>query len=356
MIRNVTFENFRGFQQLELENLSQITLLTGRNNAGKSSILEGIFLLMDHNDVNAFGYINGFRGLVSYLTPSSMWEPSFYKLNTRTPMQIQMDVDGKLHSLQYQRDDSYIPAEKSGATPNSFIQFAASGKATYTLRYNFKIGEEYTEDGALSINESGSFRNLTTTLPNNQIRFLPLTQFINLTVNQDLLLANMIAQMELSGIKERIVESLRIMEPGLSDVLTLSLNGHMQVYVKIRDRVLPIKLAGEGTNRLLMYLLSILTQPNVILLIDEIDSGIHYSVMKKMWKLLASAAKETGCQIIASTHSYECIDYSVDGISEAEMLDRFCLYRLDRKEDQVKAVHYPGELVKEAVAASMEVR
>ncbi|MBQ6148642.1 MAG: AAA family ATPase, partial [Oscillospiraceae bacterium] len=72
MINSVAFYNFRGLKHLELSELSQITLLTGRNNAGKSSVLEGIFLLMDHSAAESFGKINNFRGIYVRMDPGSL--------------------------------------------------------------------------------------------------------------------------------------------------------------------------------------------------------------------------------------------------------------------------------------------
>ena len=63
MVNSITFDNFRGLKHLELPELSQITLLTGKNNAGKTSILEGIFLMLDHVSPDSFSKMNMVRGL-----------------------------------------------------------------------------------------------------------------------------------------------------------------------------------------------------------------------------------------------------------------------------------------------------
>ncbi|MCI8584923.1 MAG: AAA family ATPase [Lachnospiraceae bacterium] len=44
MIERISFEHFLGFDKLELQDMKPITLISGKNNAGKSFILEGIFL------------------------------------------------------------------------------------------------------------------------------------------------------------------------------------------------------------------------------------------------------------------------------------------------------------------------
>ena len=62
MIQNIQFENFRGFRKMTLSDLRPVTLISGKNNVGKSSILEGIFLFFDHISPDSFMKISQFRG------------------------------------------------------------------------------------------------------------------------------------------------------------------------------------------------------------------------------------------------------------------------------------------------------
>ena len=356
MINSVTFENFRGLRHLELPELSQITLLTGRNNAGKSSVLEGIFLFMDHLAAESFGRINTLRGLQSTLQPSGLWEPAFYGLDTDAPLCIGMNLDDEECRLSYERDDSFIPLDNAGNIQNAFSQFAASTKSTYTLKYCFRRGV-YTEDGSFSINATGLMRNnATTSLPNNQLRYLPGTRFINPATREDVNVASWIGQMELKGEKQRIVDVLKSIEPEITDIVTISNQGQIQIYVKVNNRLLPARLAGDGLNRLLYIVLAILENPDSILLIDEIDAGFHYSMQKALWSVVAAAAKESHCQVIATTHSYECIQGAVDGIQEEGMEGDFCLYRIEHNNGENRALRYDGELTRFAVDSNMEVR
>lgn len=355
MINSIGFTNFRGLKQLELSELSQITLLTGRNNAGKSSILEGIFLFMDHSAVESFSKINSFRGLVSNAHPSLLWEPAFYKLNTDLPMQIVVKLDDKDCLLKYERDDSFIPAEKAESVQNAFNQFTASTRSTFTLKFQFQQ-DNYSEAGFFSMNDTGFLRTVNTSLPNNKMQFLPPTRFINPNTRDDGMVATWLGQLELKGEKQRVVNMLKIIEPDISDIMIISNQGQIQIYVRVRDQLLPIRLAGDGLNRLLYVLLAILENRDSILLIDEVETGFHYSALKAFWSVVAAAAKENGCQIIATTHSYECIQNALSGIHAVEMNDSFCLYRVERSNGENRAHRYDAELARFAVDTNMEVR
>ena len=102
------------------------------------------------------------------------------------------------------------------------------------------------------------------------------------------------------------------------------MNGQGMLYVKIDKKLFPLKLAGDGLNKLLFIVLSIISNPDSILLIDEIESGFHYSMYPKLWETIALAARENACQIIATTHSYECIAGAIDGIEKADRKSDFC--------------------------------
>ena len=359
MINSITFENFRGLKRLELPELSQITLLTGRNNAGKSSILEGVFLFMGHTDGDSFRKICVFRGLPTSLQPSILWNPAFYGLNTDNSIHFTVKLDGESSDLRYERDDNYIPASIDTRNQITFNQFTASTRSTYTMKFHYEQGK-YTEDGSISMNDKGILTTVNTNQHNNNVHFLPVARYIGDALRDDVSITSSIIEwigdLEMKGEKHRIVDVLKIIEPDLSDLLVISNHGQIQLFVKILDQPMPIKLAGDGLYRLLYILLAILEKPNSILLIDEVGTGFHYSMLETLWKIVATAAKESGCQVIATTHSYECIQSAISGITDAGMDDKFCMYRVERKEGINRAFRYDGELTRFAVATNMEVR
>lgn len=359
MINSIAFHNFRGLKHLGLPELSQITLLTGRNNAGKSSILEGIFLLMDHAAVDSFVKINGLRGLLfNQMDPSGLWGPAFYGMNTENAIRIDGALGDERYSLSYERDDSFVPAASAGDAQNTFSPYASMMGSTYTLKYRFQK-EAYEEEGYFSINGAGLQRNIKTNQPNNQLMALPRTNYVtptSLNNGVDNWVSDWLSRMDLEGKKQTIIDSLRIIEPELTNVMTITNQGQLQLYARIADQMLPVKLAGDGLNRLLYILLVISANPDSIILIDEIEMGFHHSMLKNLWHLIAKSAKENHCQIIATTHSYECIQNAVQGIRNADMEEQFCMYRVEHRDGENRAFHFDSEMVRQSVEMNMEVR
>ena len=154
MISNVSINNFRGLKSINLDALKRVTLISGKNNAGKSSILEGLFLMLDHITPESFVKIRSFRGLPITTEPSALWTPVFYGLNTENDLQISVCLNGMETTLTYSRDDSFVPYDTNGVPQDVLNQFVSSAKSTYTLKFHFAHGD-YTEDGHFIMNSSG---------------------------------------------------------------------------------------------------------------------------------------------------------------------------------------------------------
>ena len=92
-------------------------------------------------------------------------------------------------------------------------------------------------------------------------------------------------------------------------------------------------------------------------MIDEIDAGFHYSVYDKFWEAVMAVAKEQNCQVIATTHSYECLDSAVNTVKRVGMQDEFCYFRLGKnKKGESIAYRYSADLLSSATDDNLEVR
>ncbi len=80
--------------------------------------------------------------------------------------------------------------------------------------------------------------------------------------------------------------------------------------VQLRDlpRPVPLNSLGDGMLRVLQLTLKIFSAKNGILLIDEFENGLHYSTQEKIWTLLFEIAEKLNIQVFATTHSWDCIE------------------------------------------------
>lgn len=357
MIERIEFQNFRGFSHLNMDNVKPITLISGMNNVGKSSVLDGLFLFFDHIAPESFVKLNNFRGFPSLSEPKYLWEPVFHNLNTQNAVQITLGLPAGAATLHYERDESYIVPEDADVPRNVLNQFISSTQSSYTLKFQYSYNG-YQESGHFIASPSGLLRNMDTSLEGNRILPLPFTQFINSVIiqtNSDV--TSLLGDLELRGKKDELIEILQLIEPSISDLTTIMTStGGAQIYIKTNGQFLPIKLAGDGLNKLMFILLSIMAHPNSLVLIDEIETGIHYSAYVDLWKTIAAAVQKYNCQVIATTHSYECIVGAINGFKEADASDAFCYFRIDRQGKDAAAYRYSDELLRTAIDTSLEVR
>ncbi len=107
---------------------------------------------------------------------------------------------------------------------------------------------------------------------------------------------------------------------------------------------------GDGMRRILAVMAAIATMKNGVLLIDEIENGLHYASLSVMWKAIFTACKEYNVQIIAVTHSYECIEAFSKTYDEIEPQgDDIRLYRIDKEDGKHKAFIYTPQVLKAGI-------
>jgi hypothetical protein len=368
MITKLTLENFKGFKHLEVPETSTITLIGGQNNIGKTSLLEGIFLFYDTGDPGMFMRHLAWRGInvISFIDPDIVVAPIFYNFDFHHPLEIAVS-DAIYHAVMKvalnvdaaEQSITIDLADRSGALPQ------IKSDLTSPSSYDFKIG--YTIDGQdiqsthLLVNKS---------LSNLNVHFSPGTMkgfpaqmrngamYLGLPVNIGADDAVRFAQLDIENRIPRVIDFLQVLEPNLTGLA--SVTGPQQISVMYAnvgmDRKIPMALLGGGMNRLLSIILAIATAKKGIVLIDEVDAGIHYSHLAQVWEGMSRAAREFNCQIFATTHSYECLQAAYHGIAQADRIQDFRYVRLERHEQEIVAQTYTHDLLGAALRLGWEVR
>jgi AAA15 family ATPase/GTPase len=95
--------------------------------------------------------------------------------------------------------------------------------------------------------------------------------------------------------------------------------------------------------------------PHGVALVDEIENGLHHSILSKVWQVIGDAARRFDTQIFAATHSFECIQAAHQAFEKSESYD-FQLHRLERIAGKIQAVTYDQETLAAAVKSDLEVR
>jgi hypothetical protein len=160
----------------------------------------------------------------------------------------------------------------------------------------------------------------------------------------------------LTDLEQGVLDSLRLITPGIERVNLLS--GSPMVRVTGADSPLPLRSLGEGLNRLFGIALALVSAQDGMLLIDEVDSGLHYSIQPDLWRLIFQVARRLNVQVFATTHSWDCVEAFQEGAKEHGQGEGM-LVSLRRKkgaEDQVVAILFDEKELEIVTRERIEVR
>lgn len=104
-----------------------------------------------------------------------------------------------------------------------------------------------------------------------------------------------------------------------------------------KPQLVRYEIMGDGIKKILSLLASISAAKDGVLLIDELENGLHYSSMDTLWRALIKSAEANDVQIVATTHSYECMASFRRSLSDT-VLDKTAVIRIERNDDMHSAV------------------
>ena len=129
----------------------------------------------------------------------------------------------------------------------------------------------------------------------------------------------------------------------------------MMAMVKGKDYQVPLRTLGDGALRTYAIALALAKSTNGFLLIDEAENGLHHSIQSKFWNMVLQTAQRNNVQVLATTHSWDCVKGFAQAANELEGVEGI-LYRIQRNVHRLRAVPYPEEQLAIATESSIEVR
>ena len=117
----------------------------------------------------------------------------------------------------------------------------------------------------------------------------------------------------------------------------------------------PLKSLGDGAIRLFGVALALANSRDGFLVIDEAENGIHYSIQRDFWRMILETAHKDNIQVIATTHSWDCVKGFARAAAEFEDAEGV-LVRLERDDDGMRAIEYSEEELRIGAEQGIEVR
>lgn len=362
MHKSFRIENFRCFEDLKLDQLKRINLIAGKNNVGKTAVLEALFVHSGAFNPDLAVRLNGFRGVskvqISIAKTAIMpWHPLFNKFDASNVITFtSVDEYGEPVSMKL-KEVSEIEELKQAALAiqpevlgNGSIAISATTETIRALRLEYERTGQRRVAHAIMDNQ-GLHIEVVPPAPFQTVFLFSRGRVSSVEE------ADRFTKLVSSGKKQLLLDGLSILEPRLKNIELLTFTGETTIHGDIgMGRPVPILFMGDGLMRLASVILAIAESPDGIVLIDEIENGLHFSVLKEVWRAINLVAGEFNTQVFATTHSFECVRAAHEAFTESAQYD-FKYLRLDRtKAGNIRVVDYDEETMQTAIESGFEVR
>ena len=322
--KNLEIKNFRGIGHLEINDLSRVNVFVGQNNSGKSSILEAIHLLAGMSNPDMPQNLNRIRNRNYYSNFKDIFY-LFHNMDVKSSPELfakQMDEDERMLQLKmtYVFDEQELALQTSPM--NGMPPVSETKTFLNTLEMNFETHVKNSVNkyqGSLTIKPDG-------VVLKKKIAEGYLEKMETVFLTADLWginLAGALSELFKRKKKDLILKRLTHFDTRITDIDILQ----DDVYIDFEDmqEKLPLRMTGDGMRRYLNIVAASANPLNNIILIDEIDNGLHYSAYKKLWEAIFALATTTNKQVFVTTHSKETLH------SLNEMLEEYAEYQQEMR-------------------------
>jgi predicted ATPase len=320
MLNSLYIKNFRLFKELKIEHLGQVNLFVGKNNSGKTCLLEALYLYAKNASADSLYQLISERGenwkregLLDEQCGSipEMSNPLRYLFyGYQFPQRGNPGIE--IGSVKSTRLKLGIGAYQTIQTPDGqrFIRVDAtqlSNNPLTPVEWVIERGDDAIP--VLRLNGDSRFSPAQNQAKLN-VQIISTKPLNNLTLAR--LWDNINIQLSL---RKEVFKGLQLIDERIEEVVLV---GYLDEPNKV-DNLMPILIyrdseekrlitnLGEGISRVFYMILALVNARNGFLLIDEFENGLHWKVQPKLWKMIFDLADKFNVQVFATTHSQDCV-------------------------------------------------
>lgn len=340
MLNSLIIQNFRCLEDLTFNHLARVNLLVGRNNVGKSTVLEALRIYAGNANQELLEEIAKSHDE----TLSEDYKEFFTNKEHKAKKNILIL-------------ESEISEEETAAKEfrDKFICRKSHRSSTYILKSKAEkiISCSFISTSFISMEElEKEWRDIELTDNENIV-----TQALQIIVPNFQRLS-FEGKVLFSEFSHRIYDPNKKMQ-SYQDTEPLP-TAKLWIKVKLANnpKPVPLKSLGDGMLRILQIAIKLVSAQGGFLLIDEFENGLHYSVQEKIWDLLFKMAELLDVQVFVTTHSLDCVKsfctvWEKEGNQDKGSFHRLFLHPI---KNQIDVMPYQLDALDKSIELDVEVR
>ncbi len=358
-IQSIEIQQFRNLSSLKLEGLKRVNLITGKNNCGKSSLLEAISLWA------AKGRLNGLADLLvsrNEIYVNKEQQNSIFPFGFKTIDQAIENYSLLFSGRKFdfsKNNEIVIKVNDINELRIKFVKFVFRNLAKVEVTDKEVADEELEYNVGYKITFTGNripkrwlilsedvvlFRK-----KNDYPDWLPkedIVQIVSVTSSDDAITREQLNKIALTKKEDELVDILGILEPNIQRIGFSGDEQDSGVLIRVAGQPpFPLNSSGYGMSRMTALVLAMFNAENGFLLINEFENGLHWTVQKRLWEAIFDLSQKLKVQVFVTTHSEDAIQTFAEA-AESKGAGDAAFIRLNRKGEEVTATHYePSELL-----------
>jgi hypothetical protein len=369
-LTNLHVKNYRSLDNVRIGKLGRLNLVTGRNNVGKTSLLEAVRLWAARTDANALLDIIDARD--ESLLPDKEIKPDqderrgensllgalclFAGYPTIDEVRDRIEIVGNGATLSVAIADREL---EQGNLPGLQQQLDGLGEKTRVLQLSFDSPKKSIDLPLPAYYSAYRRRRFLELRPSERQASIPCVSLGSSTLDsiESFSTASLWDNIALTNKEDFVLRGLQLIDRRIDRVNFIQ-GGRLGRFPVIKlqgvDRPIPLHGLGDGVTRIFEIMLALVNAENGFLLIDEFENGLHYSVQAMAWKTVLELATTLNIQVFATSHSNDCVE-AFEQVSE-NAADEMVLVRLTRGENGVRAETLESEKLSRRLELGREVR
>jgi AAA15 family ATPase/GTPase len=373
MLESLSIKNFRSFRSLQVEPLARVNLIVGKNNAGKTNLLDAISIYAAAADLNWIAQTLARRELLHknyekfhdfILTDED--ERVFSSLFTNWHKSDSIDNQITIEAVEQKNTKQHVALRLVRLVNQSNLN--GNGKFNINVLQENEQSELPVIRGFQTFSPTHKYKmmifggDIGFHMPPELEYFIPFryisTRIQRITESDEVKLWGKIS---ISPLKSFVLDALKIVDNRIVDfnyIPSQVVENLFIPHVRLEgiESPTPLYSLGDGIRRVLTVILNLISAKDGLLLIDEFENGLHYTIQEPLWTMIFQIAEQLNVQVFATTHSGDCLWAFAEVLKENGHSGQGKVLRLSKGKDDVHCSMFSSQELVKVFDQELEIR